>query len=107
MTLAGHLSPLIIFIPGFLITFGQGLALPNAQVGAMWVIPGLSGTAAGVGVFFELFLGAGFAQIYSLVADGTPIPMVATEMAGSLLTLIAGLTPSLLRRRERAAAARR
>ena len=105
--LAGYLSPLIIFIPGFLITFGQGIALPNAQVGAMRVIPGLSGTAAGVGVFFQLFLGAVLAQIYSLVADGTPFPMVATVMAGSILTLTAGLTPSLLKRRERAAAARR
>ena len=105
--LAGYLSPLVIFIPGFLITFGQGIALPNAQVGAMRVIPGLSGTAAGVGVFFQLFLGAVLAQIYSLVADGTPIPMVATVMTGSILTLTAGLTPSLLQRRERAAAARR
>lgn len=100
--LAGYLSPLIIFIPGFLITFGQGIALPNAQVGAMRVIPSLSGTAAGVGVFFQMFLGAVFAQIYSLLANGTPIPMVATVLTGSILTLIAGVIPFVLKKRGRA-----
>ncbi len=101
--LAGYLSPLIIFIPGFFITFGQGIALPNAQVGAMRVIPSLSGTAAGVGVFFQMFLGAAFAQIYSLLANGTPIPMVATVLTGSILTLAAGVIPFVLKKRGRAA----
>lgn len=96
--LAGLLSPLIIFVPGFLITFGQGISLPNAQVGAMRVIPSLSGTAAGVGVFFQMFLGAVFAQIYSLLADGTPIPMVATVLTGSILTLTAGVIPFVLKK---------
>lgn len=99
--LAGYLSPLIIFIPGFFITFGQGIALPNAQVGAMRVIPSLSGTAAGVGVFFQMFLGAVFAQIYSLLANGTPIPMVATVLTGSILTLTAGVIPFVLKKRSR------
>ncbi len=101
--LAGHLSPLVIFIPGFLITFGQGMALPNAQVGAMRVIPSLSGTAAGVGVFFQAFLGAVFAQIYSLLADGTPMPMVVTVLTGAILTLAAGVIPFVLKKRGRAA----
>ena len=100
---AGHLSPLIIFIPGFLVTFGQGIALPNAQVGAMRVIPRLSGTAAGVGVFFQMFLGAVFAQIYSLLANGTPIPMATTVLTGSILTLTAGVIPFVLKKRGGAA----
>ena len=103
LILAGYLTPLIIFIPGFLVTFGQGLALPNAQAGALRVIPALSGTAAGIGVFFQLFLGAVFSQVYGLLADGTPIPMVIAVSVGSVLTLLAGLTPFVLKRRERAA----
>ena len=99
LILAGYLSPLVIFIPAFLISFGQGVALANAQVGAMRVIPSLSGTAAGVGVFFQMFLGAVFAQIYSLLADGTPIPMVATVLTGSILALAAGLIPFVLKQR--------
>lgn len=103
LILAGYLSPLVIFIPGFLITFGQGIALPNAQVGAMRVIPSLAGTASGVGVFFQMFLGAVFAQFYSLLADGTPIPMVATVLTASILTLTAGVIPFVLKKRGRAA----
>lgn len=97
--LAGYLSPLVIFIPAFLISFGQGTALANAQVGAIRVIPSLSGTAAGIGVFFQMFLGAVFAQIYSLLADGTPIPMVAIVLTGSILALAAGLVPFVLKQR--------
>jgi len=99
LILTGHLSPLVIFIPGFLITFGQGIALANAQVGAMRVIPSLSGTAAGVGVFFQAFLGAIFAQVYALFADGTPIPMVVIVLTASTLTLTAGVIPFVLNKR--------
>ena len=99
--LAGYLTPLVIFIPGFFITFAQGIALPNAQVGAIRVIPALAGTAAGIGVFCQNFLGAVFAQIYTFFADGTPLPMVATVVAGSVLTLAAGVTPFVLKHRRR------
>lgn len=105
LILAGYLTPLVIFVPGFMITFAQGIALANAQVGAMRVIPNLSGTAAGVGVFFQMFLGAVFAQIYSLLANGTPIPMVATVLTASILTLTAGVIPFVLKKRGRAVAA--
>ncbi len=100
VVLAGHLTPLVIFIPGFLVTFGQGIALPNAQAGALRVIPALAGTAAGIGVFCQSFFGAVFSQAYGQLADGTPRPMVVTVMVGAITTLIAGLTPFLLKRRE-------
>jgi len=103
MILAGYLTPPVIFIPGLLLTFAQGISLPNAQVGAIRVNPSLAGTAAGVGVFCQNFLGAVFAQIYSLLADGTPMPMVFTVMVGSVLTLIAGIVPFFLKRARRTA----
>jgi len=96
--LAGYLTPLVLFIPGCVLSFGQGIALANAQVGAIRVIPGLSGTAAGVGVFFQMFLGAVFTQIYSLLADGTPMPMVIIVSTGSVLVLITGAIPFALKR---------
>lgn len=101
LVVSGYLSPLILFIPGGLSSFGQGLALPNTQVGAMRVIPSLAGTAAGVGVFCQVFMGAMFAQMYSMLADGTPIPMSVTIMTASTLSLVAGATPYLLKRRDR------
>lgn len=99
LILGGYLTPLIIFVPGFALTFAQGIALPNAQVGALRVIPRLSGTASGIGVFCQMFLGAVFSQIYSLLADGTPLPMVITVSCGAVLTLLAGMTPFVLRQR--------
>jgi NAD(P)H-binding len=49
--------------------------------------PALAGTAAGIGVFVQNFLGAGFAQMYGLLADGTVTPMI--EMTASRHTLAA------------------
>jgi DHA1 family bicyclomycin/chloramphenicol resistance-like MFS transporter len=97
---SGHLTPLVLFAPGFLITFGQGLAMPNAQVGAMRVIPSLTGTASGIGVFCQMFIGALFAQIYTWASDGTPVPMVITLLGCSALTLAAGATAFALKGRD-------
>jgi MFS transporter, DHA1 family, multidrug resistance protein len=76
LLLAGHFAPLVLFMPGTFITLAQGLSLPFAQAGAMATIPQLAGTAAGLGVFAQNFLGAGFSQIYGVLADGTPRPMM-------------------------------
>ncbi len=99
--LGGSLTALLIFLPGFLVTFGQGLAMPNAQAGAIQVDPALAGTASGLGVFVQMMLGALFSQTYSLVANGTPYPMVAVTLVGGVLTLATGLTPTLMNRRQR------
>ena len=52
--LSGDLSPALIFVPGGLMSFCQGLSLPNAQAGAIRVKPELAGTAAGLGVFTQM-----------------------------------------------------
>ena len=93
IVLAGHLTPLIIFVPGFFVTFAQGLALPNAQAGAMQVAPRLAGTAAGLGVFTQMLAAAIFAQLVGLVADGTAIPMIVLATFAGMLSLIASLVP--------------
>ncbi|MGH6770265.1 MAG: multidrug effflux MFS transporter [Xanthobacteraceae bacterium] len=94
--LNGVLTPITIFLPGFFLTMAQGIALPYAQVGAMAAAPGLAGTAAGVGVFMQNFCGAIFTQIYGLVADGTPRPMVAVIAISGALGLLAGALPFFL-----------
>ena len=94
-------TPWTFFLPGFVLTFSQGIALPYAQVGAMAVIPRLAGTAAGIGVFMQNFGGAVFAQLYGLFADGTPLPMVAILLCSGSLCLVAGTLPFVLRRGQR------
>jgi DHA1 family bicyclomycin/chloramphenicol resistance-like MFS transporter len=89
--LAGIITPLVIFVPGFFLSVAQGIALPNAQAGAIRVVPELSGTAAGIGVFMQMICGAGFSQLYGLFADGTPWPMIAAMSLAATLTMIAGI----------------
>src|SRR5581483_607584 len=57
LLLTGHVSPLTLFVPGFFITMAQGLALSYAQSGAMATNLKLAGTAAGIGVVVQNFLG--------------------------------------------------
>jgi hypothetical protein len=45
------------------------------------------------------FCGAVFAQLYGLVADGTPEPMILITALGSFLCLVAGALPFFLARR--------
>lgn len=96
--LGGTLTPLVIFVPGFFITLAQGLALPNAQAGAMQVKPALAGTAAGIGVFCQMLGSAIFAQLYGWTANGTAIPMIALAALAATLTLVAGTVPMVRRR---------
>ena len=69
-------TPLGIFVPGFIVTLSQGLALPSAQSGAIAVDKNLAGTASGVGVFMQMFFGAAASQLTGLFADGTANPMI-------------------------------
>lgn len=91
LLLLGHVTPLVLFAPGALMTFAQGLSLPFAQAGAMATVPRLAGTAAGVGVFMQNFTGAGVAQIYGVLADGTPVPLVQTMVVMAALGMLAAL----------------
>ena len=94
----GMVTPLAFFIPGTFITMAQGIAMPYGQVGAMAEIPRFAGTAAGVGVFMQNFCAAVFAQLYGLLADGTPRPMIAIAVLCGFLTLAAGAIPFLQKR---------
>lgn len=91
LLLSGHLSPLVLFVPGAFMTFAQGLSLPFAQAGAMAIVPRLAATAAGIGVFMQNLMGASMAQIYGLLADGTPVPLVETTLVMATLGLVAAL----------------
>lgn len=82
------ITPIVLFLPGFFITFAQGLALPSAQTGAIGTSRTLAGTAAGIGVFMQMFWPGVFIQLYGAVSDGTPMPIALTVYLASLLSLI-------------------
>jgi DHA1 family bicyclomycin/chloramphenicol resistance-like MFS transporter len=95
--LAGIVSPLTIFMPGYFAIMAQGIALPNAQSGAINVAGPLAGTGAGIGAFIQLLAAGVFTQIYGFTADGTPIPMAVTVSISGILVLVVGMIPFLMR----------
>jgi DHA1 family bicyclomycin/chloramphenicol resistance-like MFS transporter len=103
LLLGGYVTPLTLFAPGFFITMAQGISLSYAQAGAMATNPRLAGTAAGVGVFVQNFCGAAFAQLYGVLADGTPVPLTRTTAISAVLCVVAGALPFYAARRARPA----
>jgi len=89
----GTVTPLVFFLPGFFLTLSQGIAMPFSQAAAMAEIPRYAGTASGIGVFMQNFWGAVFAQLYGLLADGTPWPMTIIACGCGVLSLIVGAIP--------------
>lgn len=95
---AGHINPWTIFLPGALLTFGQGLNTPNVQAGLLGVSQHLAGTAAGIGVFSQMFGGGLLSQIYGATADGTPLPLAQIVLTATIVSLIAGAVPYFMKR---------
>ncbi|HEY4918813.1 MAG TPA: MFS transporter [Xanthobacteraceae bacterium] len=95
-------APLMFFLPGAVVTMAQGIALPYAQAGAMATIPRLAGTAAGIGVFVQQVAGALFAQLYGIIADGTPRPMIIATALSATLGVVAGGAAYLASGRQKA-----
>jgi DHA1 family bicyclomycin/chloramphenicol resistance-like MFS transporter len=87
------ITPLGLFLPGLLQTMGQGLSLPNAQTGALSIDRHLAGTAAGVAVFFQLFLGAVFAMLVGALADGPTGSITGVILCGGALSFACGIIP--------------
>lgn len=99
---AGIVTPLAIFLPGLFVSMSQGIAMPNAQAGAIRTVPELAGTAAGIGVFSQLFCGGLFSQAYGFLADGTPGPVLLIVATGAVLCLVFGVAAFVLNREARA-----
>jgi DHA1 family bicyclomycin/chloramphenicol resistance-like MFS transporter len=104
LLLAGHVNPLVLFVPGFFVTMAQGISLPFGQAAAMAVNPQLVGMAAGLGVFMQNLGGAAFSQLYGLLANGTAGPLVATTAITAACSFISGATPFVMRQRTNASA---
>ncbi len=76
-------GPAIIFLPQFLISYGNGVLLPNAIAGAVSIRPQAAGTASGMIGFTQMALGAAATQIVSMLLAGA-----ATAMPMALMMLV-------------------
>ena len=104
MLVAGLVTPASIFIPGFFITFAQGISLPYGQAGAMAINPKLAGTASGISACMQNLLAAAFTQFFGLLSDGTVWPLVIAAGSSTILGLVCGFLPWWWKTSGRAAA---
>jgi DHA1 family bicyclomycin/chloramphenicol resistance-like MFS transporter len=70
-------GPAIIFLPQCVISYGNGLLLPNAIAGAVSVRPQAAGAASGITGFMQMAVGAASTQAVSILLEGagTAMPM--------------------------------
>ena len=76
-------GPAIIFLPQLVISYGNGLLLPNCIAGAVSVRPQAAGTASGMTGFTQMAVGAASTQVISILLAGasTAMPMAWQMLA--------------------------
>lgn len=78
-------GPAIIFLPQLLISFGNGLLLPNSIAGAVSIRPQAAGAAAGMTGFVQMAIGAASTQVVSILLAGASTAM---PMASMLVVMV-------------------
>jgi DHA1 family bicyclomycin/chloramphenicol resistance-like MFS transporter len=89
-------GPATIFVPQMIVSFGNGLLLPNAIAGAVSIRPQAAGTASGVTGCAQMGIGAAITQLSGHVLAGatSAMPMalimlaIGVVMAAGFLLLI-------------------
>ncbi len=82
-------GPATVFLPQFLISYGNGLLLPNAIAGAVSLRPEAAGTAAGLTGFTQMGTGAAATQAISMLLAGSSSAMpMAWMMLGILIVAL-------------------
>jgi DHA1 family bicyclomycin/chloramphenicol resistance-like MFS transporter len=76
-----------LFAPVALTIFGNGVTLPNAQASAINEFPQLAGTASGLTGFLQMAFSALFAQLVSIVFNGTAYPLLLIMLFASIASL--------------------
>lgn len=92
-------GPAVIFVPQLLMSFANGLMLPNIVAGAVSVRPEAAGSAAGIAGFLQMGLSAGMAQLvgHFLAGAATPLPMaivLALCAVGALVAFVGFIPPA-------------
>ena len=89
LMLFGVLHPLAVFVPITVMGAANGMALPNANAGAISVYPELAGAASGLTSFIQLGISAIFAQLAGSMQNETPYPMVLFMLGAAILAWLA------------------
>jgi DHA1 family bicyclomycin/chloramphenicol resistance-like MFS transporter len=83
-------GPATVFLPQFLLSYGNGLLLPNCIAGAISIRPDAAGAAAGLSGFCQMAIGAAATQIISMLLAGSTsaLPMAWMMLALMIATAV-------------------
>lgn len=84
LVLAGLWQPAALFLPMGVLSFGQGLALPNITASAVALAPRTPGAASSMLSFSQQLIGAIAVQGMAVFATSTPVPIYIFMVAASL-----------------------
>lgn len=84
LVLAGFWQPAALFLPMGVLSFGQGLALPNITASAVALAPRTPGAASSMLSFSQQLIGAIAVQGMAVFATSTPVPIYIFMVAASL-----------------------
>ncbi len=87
VSFSGVLHPLALFGPMVIITFSNGLTMPNATAGAVGAKPGMFGTASGLVGFLQLATGALMTIIVGLLQAHYASAMSLIILCSGLIAL--------------------
>ena len=91
----GGLSVAALFVTSGMLSIGNGLAMPSAQVGAMNVMPRYAGTASGGAAFLQTMMGAIFAQVAGSLVTTSAAPLFVPMLAATIPSLAFATLPAL------------
>ena len=84
LVVAGFWQPAALFLPMGVLSFGQGLALPNITASAVALAPRTPGAASSMLSFSQQLIGAIAVQGMAVFATTTPVPIYIFMVAASL-----------------------
>jgi MFS transporter, DHA1 family, multidrug resistance protein len=88
--LLGILHPLALFMPAMIVSFGNGLVLPNAIAGGLGVNPAAAGAGSGLMGFGQIGVGAVLSFFAAKYTHDTALVLAGTMMLCALLAYASG-----------------
>jgi DHA1 family bicyclomycin/chloramphenicol resistance-like MFS transporter len=88
--LLGILTPLALFGPAMIITFGNGLVLPNSIAGGVGVDPKAAGAGSGLMGFGQVGVGAVASYYIAAITGETALPLAWLMVVCALIALACG-----------------
>ncbi|MCZ8184779.1 MAG: multidrug effflux MFS transporter [Beijerinckiaceae bacterium] len=86
----GILNPLVLFLPAMMISFGNGMVLPNAIAGGLSVDPKAAGAGSGLMGFGQVGVGAVVSFVAAKLGQNSALPLALMMLACAILAYLSG-----------------